>query len=138
DHAGSHGSFRLGETPRLGDLPKRQHIAAINPTAFGPDSQVRQHKTGSMRSLDGSIGRRDNPRRGGLVKKLAALMLLLGSGGIVAAATIRIFTNPSPDDHLKKLFPSAAAFSKLAGDPLHFIAYTVDPRTNAAAAPIGL
>ena len=71
------------------------------------------------------------------MKKLAALMLLLGGGGIVAAATTRIFTNPDPDDHLKKLFPSAVAFSKLAGDPLHFIAYAVDPRTNPAASPIG-
>ena len=72
------------------------------------------------------------------MKKLAALMLLLCSGGIVAAATVRIFTNPAPDDHLRKLFPSAAAFSRLAGDPLHFIAYAVDPRTNPAAPPVGL
>jgi transcriptional regulator of nitric oxide reductase len=72
------------------------------------------------------------------VKKLAAPMLLLCSGGIVAAATIRIFTNPKPDDDLKKLFPSAAAFSLLAGDPLHFTVYAVGPRTNPAAQPIGL
>jgi transcriptional regulator of nitric oxide reductase len=72
------------------------------------------------------------------VKKLAAPMLLLCSGGIVAAATIRIFTNPKPDDDLKKLFPLAAAFSLLAGDPLHFTVYAVDPRTNPAAQPIGL
>jgi transcriptional regulator of nitric oxide reductase len=72
------------------------------------------------------------------VKKFAALMLLLCSGGIVAAGSVRIFTNPKPDDHLKKLFPSAAAFSLLTGDPLHFTAYAVDPRTNPAAPPIGL
>jgi len=72
------------------------------------------------------------------VKKLAALMLLLCSGGIAAAAATRIFTNPNPDDHLRKLFPSAATFSKLAGDPLHFVVYAVDPHTNPAAPPIGL
>lgn len=71
------------------------------------------------------------------MKKLVALMLLLCSGGIVAAAATRIFTNPKPDDHLKKLFPSAVAFSPLAGDPLHFIAYGVDPHTNPAAPPVG-
>jgi len=55
----------------------------------------------------------------------------------VAAAADRIFTNPKPDAHLKKLFPQAVAFSKLEGTPLHFKAYGVDPKTNPGAAPIG-
>ena len=72
------------------------------------------------------------------MKKLAGPVLLLCSGAIVAAASVRIFTNPKPDDHLRKLFPAAAAFSQLSGDPLHFIAYAADPRSNPAAPPIGL
>ena len=49
----------------------------------------------------------------------------------------RIITNPKPDAHLKTLFPAAAAFSALAGDPLHFVAYGVDPKSNPQAPPIG-
>ena len=71
------------------------------------------------------------------MKKLAALILLLSSGGVVALAATRIFTNPHPDAHLKKLFPAAAAFSPLSGDPLHFVAYGADPAKNPAAPPIG-
>lgn len=67
------------------------------------------------------------------------LVTALAAAGLVAAvaAQQRIFTNPKPDAHLKKLFPSAAAFSPLAGTPLHFKAYGVDPKTDPAAAPIG-
>ena len=35
------------------------------------------------------------------------------------------------------LFPAAAAFSPLGGEPLHFKAYGVDPKTNPSAKPIG-
>jgi len=45
--------------------------------------------------------------------------------------------NPDPSDHLKVLFPKAAAFSPLGGEPLHFKAYAVDPKTNPNAKPIG-
>jgi transcriptional regulator of nitric oxide reductase len=68
---------------------------------------------------------------------------VLGVLGIVAAtvsvawAADRIFTNPKPDAHLKKLFPQAAAFSPLEGTPLHFTAYAEDPKKNPAAPPIG-
>jgi NosR/NirI family nitrous oxide reductase transcriptional regulator len=55
----------------------------------------------------------------------------------VAFAADRIFTNPKPDAHLKKLFPQAVAFSKLEGTPLHFKAYAVDPKTRPDAKPIG-
>src|SRR5437016_4208678 len=60
---------------------------------------------------------------------------LLAAISVVAAE--RIFTNPHPDAHLKRLFPTAAAFSALGGEPLHFKAYAVDPRTKPAAPPIG-
>jgi|SRR5579862_1297504 NosR/NirI family nitrous oxide reductase transcriptional regulator len=55
----------------------------------------------------------------------------------VAALAARILTNPRPDAELKQLFPGAAAFSPLQGDPLHFTAYGVDPKSNPAAPPIG-
>jgi len=54
----------------------------------------------------------------------------------VAIAT-RIITNPNPASELKQLFPAAAAFSPLAGDPLHFTAYAVDPKSNPSAPPLG-
>jgi len=63
--------------------------------------------------------------------------------GLVAAtfsaawAADRIFTNPRPEAHLKKLFPQAVAFSKLEGMPLHFKAYGADPKTTPDARPIG-
>ena len=55
----------------------------------------------------------------------------------VAWAADRIFTNPKPDAHLKKLFPQAVAFSPLEGTPLHFRAYGEDPKANPKAQPIG-
>jgi transcriptional regulator of nitric oxide reductase len=71
------------------------------------------------------------------LKKLALLVLMLCAGGAMAAAAERVFTNPHPDAHLKQLFPSAVAFSPLAGTPLHFNAYAADPKTNPSAPPIG-
>jgi len=56
---------------------------------------------------------------------------------VVAALGARILTNPRPDAELKQLFPQAAAFSPLQGDPLHFTAYGVDPKANPAAPAIG-
>ena len=71
------------------------------------------------------------------LKKLAGLVLALSACGVIAAAADRVFTNPRPDVHLKRLFPTAAAFSPLAGEPLHFNAYAADPKTNPSAPPIG-
>jgi transcriptional regulator of nitric oxide reductase len=71
------------------------------------------------------------------LKKLAAIAVLLGATSLVVVAADRIFTNPKPDAHLKKLFPTAAAFSKLEGTPLHFTAYSADPQKNPAAPPLG-
>jgi transcriptional regulator of nitric oxide reductase len=67
---------------------------------------------------------------------------LLAIGLVVATVTVawaadRIFTNPKPDAHLKKLFPQAVAFSPLEGTPLHFKAYAVDPKAKPDAQPIG-
>ena len=71
------------------------------------------------------------------MKKIAMLVLLIGGSGVVAVAAQRIFTNPNQDVHLKQLFPAAAAFSSLSGEPLHYTAYATDPRANPSAAPIG-
>ena len=68
--------------------------------------------------------------------KLAVVVGLLCAAGVALAAQ-RTYTNPKPDDHLKKLFPSAATFSTLSGEPLHFTAFGVDPKVNPAAPPIG-
>jgi transcriptional regulator of nitric oxide reductase len=72
-----------------------------------------------------------------LVKTLVKTIVVLCAGGAIAAAADRVFTNPHPDAHLKRLFPAAAAFSPLAGEPLHYIAYAADPKANPSAAPIG-
>lgn len=72
------------------------------------------------------------------MKKLAAIAVLLCSATLVAFAANRIFTNPKPDAHLKKLFPGAAAFSPLEGVPLHFTAYAADPKKDPSAAPLGV
>ena len=68
---------------------------------------------------------------------LALIALSLGCGMAVAAAE-RIFTTPNPAAELKRLFPAAAAFSPLAGEPLHFKAFAADPKANPPAAPIGI
>ena len=69
--------------------------------------------------------------------KLGTVLLLALGAGIVVHAAARIFTNPKPDVHLKELFPAAAAFSPLAGEPLHFTAYGADPQKNPAAPVVG-
>jgi transcriptional regulator of nitric oxide reductase len=71
------------------------------------------------------------------VKRLHIPALLLACATAAAAAD-RIYTTPNPIAELKRLFPAAAAFSPLAGDPLHFKAYAADPKTNPEAKPIGI
>ena len=66
-----------------------------------------------------------------------ALLILLAAGSAGSAEQRRIFTNQNPAVELKTLFPSAAAFSPLGGEPLHFKAYGVDPKSNPSARPIG-
>jgi len=72
------------------------------------------------------------------LRRFAAIALALCGGIAVAAAADRIYTLPNPAAELKRLFPAAAVFSPLAGDPLHFKAYAVDPKTNPADKPIGI
>jgi transcriptional regulator of nitric oxide reductase len=57
---------------------------------------------------------------------------------LVAALATRIITNPNPAPELKQLFPGAVSFSALAGDPLHYVAYAVDPKVNPNAPPLGI
>jgi NosR/NirI family nitrous oxide reductase transcriptional regulator len=71
------------------------------------------------------------------VNKLGPIVVLLGTVGMAVLAAQRIVTNPKPDAHLRQLFPHAAAFSPLVGEPLHFNAYAADPRTSPGALPIG-
>jgi transcriptional regulator of nitric oxide reductase len=69
-----------------------------------------------------------------LVGMMAALVAALG---VVALAADRIFTNPKVEPHLRALFPKAAAFSPLEGNPLHFKAYAADPKTTPNAPLLG-
>jgi len=68
---------------------------------------------------------------------LKALFFFLAAGAVALGAD-RIYTNPDPSAELKRLFPAAAAFSALGGQPLHFKAYAVDPKTNPSAPPLGI
>ena len=71
------------------------------------------------------------------MKTVAVLAMLLCAAAAVTRAAQRIFTTPKPEAELKQLFPGAAAFSPLEGQPLHFKAYAVDPHTSPTAKPIG-
>lgn len=71
------------------------------------------------------------------MKYVAGVVGIIAVTVSVAWAADRIFTNPKPDAHLKKLFPQAAAFSPLEGTPLHFTAYGEDPKKNPNAQPVG-
>ncbi len=71
------------------------------------------------------------------MKKLAMLVVLLMAGGIALGAADRIFTNPKPEPHFKKLFPNAAAFSSWGGTPPHWTAYAEDPQKNPKAPVLG-
>ena len=68
---------------------------------------------------------------------LALATFVCAAGIVVSAQPRRIYTNPDPGPELKQLFPGAAAFSKLGGEPLHFKAFGVDPKTDPSAKPIG-
>jgi FMN-binding protein len=68
----------------------------------------------------------------------AAIALSLCCVAVLAAGADRIFTTPNPAAELKHLFPAAAAFSSLAGEPLHFTAYAADPKATPGAAPLGV
>lgn len=74
---------------------------------------------------------------GARMQRIVVAFALVGSVGLVALAAQRIVTNPA-DPYLKRLFPNAVAFSPHTGTPLHYKAYSVDPKTNPSAPPIGL
>jgi NosR/NirI family transcriptional regulator, nitrous oxide reductase regulator len=71
------------------------------------------------------------------LKRFLVLSLSIVASGVVLASGDRIFTNPKPDAHLKRLFPNAASFSPLSGNPLHFTAYGADPQKNPSQDPLG-
>ncbi|MEQ1912184.1 MAG: FMN-binding protein [Vicinamibacterales bacterium] len=71
------------------------------------------------------------------MKRLAALVVLLVSAGIAVTAADRIFTNPKPEAHFKKLFPNAVAFSTFGGTPPHYTAYAADPQKTPNAPVLG-
>ena len=71
------------------------------------------------------------------MKKVLALVVSLLTGGIVVGAADRIFTNPKPEGHFKKLFPNAVAFSPFGGTPPHYKAYAADPKANPNAPVLG-
>jgi transcriptional regulator of nitric oxide reductase len=71
------------------------------------------------------------------LKTFAAVASVLACCTAAVLAADRIFTNPNPEAHLKRLFPTAAAFSRLEGAPLHFTAYSADPQKNPSAPPLG-
>ena len=72
------------------------------------------------------------------MRRFAAVALALCGASVLAAAADRIYTLPIPAAELKRLFPAAAAFSPLAGEPLHFNAYAADPKANPAEKAIGV
>jgi len=72
------------------------------------------------------------------LQRMAALLIGLGAAGAIVLAADRIYTLPDPSAELKRLFPQAAAFSPLGGQPMHFKAYAADPKANPSAAPIGI
>ena len=72
------------------------------------------------------------------LQKAAAIVLALGAAGAIALAADRNYTLADPSAELKRLFPAAAAFSPLGGQPLHFKVYAADPKANPSAPPIGI
>jgi NosR/NirI family nitrous oxide reductase transcriptional regulator len=71
-----------------------------------------------------------------LLRAFVTVATLCSGAGLLAAS--RIYTNPNPQAELKQLFPAAAAFSPLAGEPLHFKAYAADPKTNPNPPQLGI
>jgi hypothetical protein len=66
-----------------------------------------------------------------------AVAMVCAAGVIVSAQQRRIYTNPAPEEQVRRLFPEAVAFSPLEGTPLHFKAFGQDPKTTPGARPIG-
>jgi NosR/NirI family nitrous oxide reductase transcriptional regulator len=73
-----------------------------------------------------------------MVKLSAVIALFFAAASSAVLLAARIITNPKPDAELKQLFPAAAAFSPLAGEPLHYEAYAVDPKTSPSPPRLGV
>ena len=67
------------------------------------------------------------------MKNTIALALLLAAGALVGAGA----QSAADTQHLKRLFPTATAFSPKEGDPPHFSAFSGDPK-SAAKTLVGL
>jgi transcriptional regulator of nitric oxide reductase len=72
------------------------------------------------------------------LQKVVAIVISLCCVAAAAVAADRIFTTPNPAAELKRLFPGAATFSPLTGDPLHFTAYAADPKASPSTPPVGV
>lgn len=72
------------------------------------------------------------------LQRTAAFALTLAAAGAIVVAADRIYTLPDPSAELKRLFPAAASFSPLGGQPMHFRAFAADPKTNPSAPPLGI
>lgn len=68
---------------------------------------------------------------------VALALTLVCAASVIVSAQRRIYTNPSPEEHAKRIFPGAVAFSPLEGTPLHYKAYAQNPRTTPGAKPVG-
>jgi NosR/NirI family transcriptional regulator, nitrous oxide reductase regulator len=72
------------------------------------------------------------------LRKLFAFALIVSCASVATLAASRIFTNPHPEAHFKKLFPQAGFITPLTGEPLHYTAYASDPHGNTSVQPLGL
>ena len=70
------------------------------------------------------------------MKNTTVLALLLVAGSLVAAGA-QSALDATQQGQLKRLFPTATAFSPKEGDPPHFSAFTGDPK-SAAKTLVGL
>ena len=157
-HQAVAGRRAPGRTCRTGnpfarDIAPGPHVVKAHNTLFGttlefeaaPGEEVRlscanghdgRRKTDGAahgRGLPAGAARRGSRRghRGAYREDVAGCPGIVVVTVSVAWAADRIFTNPKPDAHLKKLFPQAVAFSPLEGTPLHFKAYAADPEDDA-------
>ncbi len=71
------------------------------------------------------------------MRKLGLVFTLIWTVGAIVLLAQRVIVNPDPSAELKRLFPAAAWISPKQGEPPHFTAYAVDPRTDPKAPPVG-
>ena len=81
-------------------------------------------------------------------RPLATLTLCVGVCCAVAVPSLdaqygrrrrepRFYSNPNPDQELRQLFPKAASFSDLGGEPPHITAYAAGPRAGTPGQTLG-